>query len=346
MVRLSNLQTAGLCRELALLLHAGVSVGDGLSLLAQEESAAALRPVLENMAHYTDEGGSLAGAMREAACFPGYVCGLVEVGERSGRTEEALQALAGYYDGREQMDRRIRAALLYPSVLMLVMLVVIVVLLSRVLPVFNDVYASLGGELTGLAGGLLTLGMGLDAAMPVLCVILAVVVITLGVFSVSGGFRQKVLGFWQKRWGDRGIARRLSDARFAQALSMGMRSGLPMEESLDLAQGLLEEVPAASARCRACRSLLEEGCDLAQALRQTQVLPASACRMLALGVRSGSADSVMEEISRRLAREADQALEDRAAQIEPAMVLVCSLMVGAILLSVMLPLMNIMSAIG
>lgn len=221
MVRLSNLQTAGLCRELALLLHAGVSVGDGLSLLAQEESAAALRPVLENMAHYTDEGGPLAGAMREAACFPGYVCGLVEVGERSGRTEEALQALAGYYDGREQMDRRIRAALLYPSVLMLVMLVVIVVLLSRVLPVFNDVYASLGGELTGLAGGLLTLGMGLDAAMPVLCVILAVVVITLGVFSVSGGFRQKVLGFWQKRWGDRGIARRLSDARFARLFPWG-----------------------------------------------------------------------------------------------------------------------------
>ena len=134
MMRLSNLQTAGLCRELALLLHAGVSVGDGLSLLAQEESAAALQPVLENMARYTDEGGSLAGAMREAACFPGYVCGLVEVGERSGRTEEALQALAGYYDAREQMDRRIRAALLYPSVLMLVMLVVIVVLLSRVLP--------------------------------------------------------------------------------------------------------------------------------------------------------------------------------------------------------------------
>ena len=79
MMRLSNLQTAGLCRELALLLHAGVSVGDGLSLLAQEESAAALQPVLENMARYTDEGGSLAGAMREAACFPGYVCGLVEV---------------------------------------------------------------------------------------------------------------------------------------------------------------------------------------------------------------------------------------------------------------------------
>ena len=285
MMRLSNLQTAGLCRELALLLHAGVSVGDGLSLLAQEESAAALQPVLENMARYTDEGGSLAGAMREAACFPGYVCGLVEVGERSGRTEEALQALAGYYDAREQMDRRIRAALLYPSVLMLVMLVVIVVLLSRVLPVFNDVYASLGGELTGLAGGLLTLGLGLDAAMPVLCAVLAIVVVVLGAFSVSGGFRQKVLRIWQKRWGDRGIARRLSDARFAQALSMGMRSGLPMEESLDLAQGLLEEVPAASARCRACRSLLEEGCDLAQALRQTQVLPASACRMLALGVR-------------------------------------------------------------
>lgn len=346
MMRLSNLQTAGICRELALLLHAGVSVGDGLSLLAQEESAGPLRPALEKMAHYTDEGGPLAGAMREAGCFPDYVSGLTEVGERSGRIEEALKALAGYYDTREQMDRRIRAALLYPSVLMMVMLVVIVVLLSRVLPVFNDVYASLGGELTGLAGGLLTLGLGLDAAMPVLCVILAAVVIILGIFSVSGGFRQKVLGFWQKHWGDRGIARRLADARFAQALSMGMHSGLPLEESLDLAQGLLRETPAAAARCRACQAYLEEGCDLVEALRKTQVLPASASRMLALGMRSGSADSVMEEIARRLAQEAEQALEDRAAQIEPAMVLVCSLLVGVILLSVMLPLMHIMSAIG
>ena len=76
------------------------------------------------------------------------------------------------------------------------------------------------------------------------------------------------------------------------------------------------------------------------------MLPASICRLLILGVRSGTSDAVMEDISRRLSSEANQALEKKVAQVEPTLVLVTSLLVGAILLSVMLPLMNIMAAIG
>ena len=85
---------------------------------------------------------------------------------------------------------------------------------------------------------------------------------------------------------------------------------------------------------------------LADALRDTGTLPAASCRLLALGLRSGSGDTVMEEIARRLSEEADEALERRVAQVEPALVLVTSLLVGAILLAVMLPLMHIMTAIG
>ena len=155
-----------------------------------------------------------------------------------------------------------------------------------------------------------------------------------------------MLGLWRRRWGDRGISRKLMDARFAQALAMGLSSGLPLEDALDLAGGLLEEVPEAARRCRDCRRRLEEGAELAAAMRESGVLPASACRLLALGARSGAGDTVMEEISVRLSREAAQALEERTAQVEPAMVLVCSVLVGAVLLSVMLPLMDIMAAIG
>lgn len=230
------LETASLCRELALLLHAGVRAGDGLALLAEEEPEAQRRKQLEEMARQVDDGASLGEALAGQGLFPAYVTGLVTVGERSGRTEEALNALSVYYEQRDQLDRQVRSALLYPSVLLVLMLVVIVVLLAKVLPVFDQVYASLGGELTGVAGGLLTLGRALDAAMPVLCAV--------------------------------------------------------------------------------------------------------------LGVRGGTADTVMEEIARRLAREGNDALSRKVAQVEPALVLVTSLLVGAILLSVMLPLMNIMAAIG
>ena len=344
--RLTKLETASLCRELALLLHAGVGAGDGLALLAEEEADGPLRTLLAVMAERVDGGAPLPEAMEEAGCFPAYVTGLLKAGERTGRTEEALDALARYYEERERVDQRLRSALAYPAVLLLLMLVVIVVLLAKVLPVFNDVYASLGGRLTGVAGGLLRLGRLLDSALPALCVLLALAAAFVAVFSLSAAVREKVLAAWRKRWGDRGVSRKRNDAHFAQALAMGMGSGLEVEESLDLAAELLKDVPAAAERCGACRARLEAGEGLAEALRNTEMLPAAACRLLALGLRGGTGDKVMAEIARRSAEEADLALERKLAKVEPALVLGTSLLVGAILLSVMLPLMDIMTAIG
>ena len=90
----------------------------------------------------------------------------------------------------------------------------------------------------------------------------------------------------------------------------------------------------------------EEEVSLAQAMRASALLPASACRLLELGQRSGSADMAMEKIARDLADDSDAAIEELVSRVEPALVLVCSVLVGLILLSVMLPLMHIMSAIG
>lgn len=344
--KLTNDEISSICMELSLLLHAGVSVADGLSLLSQQSATAGQKALFKTLADQVDGGSSLSQALRESKQFPAYVSGLLEVGERSGRLEEALSSLSGYYNDRARLDRRVKNALLYPAILLLLMLVVIVVLLSQVLPVFNDVYASLGGRLTGLAGGLLTLGRWLDAAMPYLCVLLAVVVVFLVAFALGGSVREGLLSWWRRRNGDKGLTRQMADARFAQAMAMGLRSGLPLEEAITLAGSLQGDIPAAKARCKACLERLEQGGDLADTLRETGILPASACRLLALGQRSGTGDTVMEEVARRLTEESEFALEEAVGRVEPALVLCTSLLVGVILLSVMLPLMHIMTAIG
>ena len=91
---------------------------------------------------------------------------------------------------------------------------------------------------------------------------------------------------------------------------------------------------------------MEQNGDLAAALRETEMLPAAACRLLAPGVRGGTGDAAMGEIARRLSEEAENALARKTGRVEPALVLGTSLLVGAILLSVMLPLTHIMTAIG
>ena len=342
---MSHGELSSLCLELSMLFHSGVGTGDALTLLA-EESDPAYQAMLAAMADQVDFGSTLSAAMRETGRFPAYVCGLVEVGERAGRTEEALSALARYYERRARLDRRIKSALLYPAVMLLLMLVVIGVLLMKVLPIFDDVYASLGGRLTGVAGGLLTLGRWLDGAMPVLWVLMAAVTVFLAAFAALPSFREKLTALWRGSRGDKGVARRMNDARLAQALSMGMASGMPVEEALELASGLLDDVPQTKARCLDCRARLEQGERLSAAMQGSQLLPARACRLLELGQRSGTGDAAMEKIADDLSEESEAALEEKVSRVEPALVLVCSILVGLILLSVMLPLMHIMSAIG
>ncbi len=338
---LSYGEIAEVSLELSLLLHAGVGTGDALYLLAEDSPR---KKLLSAMAGEVDGGATLASAMRGSAAFPTYACGLVEVGEQTGRTEEALAALSGYYEDRVRMDRRVRSALLYPAVMLVLMLAVIGVLLVKVLPIFDDVYASLGSRLTGVAAGLLTMGQWLEQVLPVFWVVLAALALLGFLFTAVGPLRRGLTSFWQRGHGDRGISRKLNNARLAQAMAMGMASGLPLEEALGLSAGLVEG--GAKRRCEDCRRRLEGGEALSAALKASGLLPANQSRLLELGQRSGAGDASMEKIARDLSEEGEAALDAAVSRVEPALVLLCSVLVGLILLSVMLPLMHIMAAIG
>ena len=338
-------EIAGLCRPLALLLHAGIGTADGVFLLAEEETKE-MRPLLKELGVKMDEGMTLSEAMKESGAFPSCVTGMVYMGEQTGRLEEVLASLAQFYEQRSRSNRQIRQALAYPAMILALMIVVISVLLIKVLPVFDEVYASLGSRLTGVAAGLLHLGQLLDTAMPVLLGVLAVVALAALLYTYYAPIKEKVNAWWTARFGDRGTSRKFNNAHFARALAMGLGSALPLEDAVEQAGVLLSDVPGAAARCRACAEALRDGTSLADAMKNSGFLPPAESRMLAVGLRQGSGDQVMAEIADRLMDNANEHLEQSAAKVEPAMVLVASVLVGVILLSVMLPLMNIMAAIG
>lgn len=342
---LSHQETAWFCRSLALLIQAGIGLGDGIFLMAEEEEGQS-QNFLNQLGSRLDQGLQLSETLEESGVFPGYVIGMVQVGERTGRMEQSLMSLAAYYEDRCRINRMMRSALAYPSMILLLMLAVIAVLLIKVLPVFDQVYVSLGSRLTGVAAGLLHLGQFLEAVLPVLLGLLTLGAVLVLLFSCWSAFREGVLSVWRRRFGDRGVSGKFNNAQFARALAMGLSSGLPLEESVDLAQMLLADIPDADSRCRKCAGLLKEGASLADALGNSGFLPAASCRMLTVGLRGGNGDQVMTQIADRLMEDAGQALEDGVSRVEPAMVLIASLLVGVILLSVMLPLTNIMSSIG
>ena len=342
---LTDMQIAHVCRGLALQLHAGIPLADGFHLLA-EDSQGNLAKLLRQMGRGLDRGEELPQVLEAAKCFPEYVQGMVRVGQYTGKLEQTLGSLADFYDRRDRQKRQIKNALSYPCMVLVLMLVVVAVLLIKVLPVFDGVYASLGSRLTGIAAGLLYLGQLLERFMPVLLGVLALGGIFAILYWKVEPVRQWIHNGYQNRFGDRGIGRKFNNARFAEALAMGLSSGLTLEESMELAENLLKGIPGAVLRCCLCARRLGEGADLPEAMKEAQLLPPGESRMLAVGLRAGTGDRVMEGIAQRLSEQAEDALEDAVSGIEPAMVLAASLLVGLILLSVMLPLMNIMSAIG
>lgn len=345
-VKIGEETISRICMSLSLMLHSGVSAADGLTLMAEDEPEEAVRGLLKDMALESDYGTPLSEVFRKSECFPDYTASMLQVGETSGRTEESLLALSDYYDGRVALAKRLRSALLYPAILLVIMLAVIVVLLVYVLPIFNDVYAQLGSSLTGVAGGLLALGETLGKLMPVLCVVLGLIVLCVALFALSDKLRAKLLAFWRRRFGDRGISGALNTARFASALSMGLHSGLDVEQAIEVSAKILKEVPAAEARCNECLNMLQDGKSLAAAMGESGLLPKADCRLLDVGMRSGAGDLAIERIATRLSDESNEAIENRVGRIEPALVIITSVLVGLILLSVMMPLMNIMTMIG
>ncbi len=340
---LTNEEISDFALALEHLIHSGISAADALTLIKEDEQSPKLKTLFEKMAQKADNGTPLSEAIRQSEAFPTYFAALTEVGESSGRIEQTLHSLADYYSKRDQMEKRLRASLLYPTVLLLVLLAVMGVLLIWVLPLFNEVYLHLGSELSGAAGLLLAFGKGLRKALPIIS---AVLLLTLTAFIIPF-IRNKGFAVWNKMFGDCGAKRKVHSARFVHAISMAVSSGMNYEEALTLACGLSSgEAAAFKLRCQDCLEAVSSGKELSAALLETGFISKSQQRLLNVGRRSGKEEAVLEQVTAHLTEEAENALNRRAALFEPAMVAVACVLIAAVLFSVMLPLIQIMNAIG
>lgn len=340
----SNMELSSFCGQLALILKSGISSLEGLTIMLEDAASPEEKEILEALLEKMQETGSFYQSLDSIKLYPSYMLHMVEIGEETGTLDEVMQALQNHYEREEAISKSIRNSITYPMIMTGMMAVVVVVLLVKVMPIFNQVFIQLGTEMTGFSRMLMNVGNAINRyslAFVILLVIIAVLIFY-GTRTDSGRNMFRTIGYKLKL--TRAVYEEIAVCRFASGMALTLSSGLNPERSMELVNSLNDD-PVFQKKIDRCQSQVNEGNDISQALFASGMFTGVYARMVSIGSKTGTMDQVMEQVAALYQEDIDNRMNNILAVLEPTLVILLSLIVGVILLSVMLPLMGIMSSI-
>lgn len=342
---LSNAEIASFCNQAAMLLSAGITPSESMNILLHDTKADGGREIIEAILSVCVKGVPLHHGLKAAGVFPAYVIRMIAIGEESGSLDVVMQSLADYYDREESVLSNIRDAVTYPFIMLCMMLMVIFVLISRVLPIFKQVFIQLGSDMTGIGGHLMNLGESLNRYSILLVVILVIIAVLYFFFTRTNFGRELFNKAMLKLPFTKGLYEKVASGRFASGMALTLGSGMDTFTSLHMVSQMVGN-KTMERRIQYCQTALENGAGLTDALVDSGIFSNLYSRMLSVGFRTGTVDIVMQKIADNYEKETNRRLNALISIVEPTLVIILSIVVGFILLSVILPLMGIMSSIG
>lgn len=341
--KLTEAEVSSFCEQLGYMVRAGISLEEGLLLLLEEEKNALGRRILAALLDDVSRGEPLAAAVAATGAFPPYMAHMVAVGEAAGRLEEVLDSLQDYYERQAELMRSVRSALTYPLVMIAMMAAVMLVIVVRVLPVFAEVLRRMGSDMSGVVQWLIRVGAMVNDSAALLLGILAALLLLYAALRTSSWGRAAMRALVQRLFP--GTARAVYAGRYAAAMALMLGSGMNVEEAARMAAELMDQGPLQQ-RATALQRAMAQGGSFAEGVVATGLYPGMYGKMVSVGFRTGTLETVMRRIATHYGQEADRRICAMAAALEPTLVAVLCLVVGLVLLSVMLPLMGVMTAIG
>lgn len=340
----SNAEVSAFCDQVALILKSGISVVEGITIMLEDSDSNDERKILDSILEGLRETGSFTLALDKTGVFPKHMINMVEIGEETGKLDDVMASLALQYEREDALNKNIRNTITYPLIMAGMMIVVIIVLLVKVMPVFNQVFIQLGSEMTGLSKGLMSIGTAISSYSVALVILLALIIICILLAAKTKGGRAAAINIAYKFKSSRQLLENIAACRFAGAMALTLTSGLHPERSMELVNALNSD-PHFQKKLDACKDSIASGTDIAYALRETGIFSGIYSRMASVGQKTGSMDKTMERIADLYQNEIDDRTNNILAVLEPALVIALSVIVGIILLSVMFPLLGIMSAL-
>lgn len=328
-------------RQLATMIDAGLPLVQSLDILSMQQENKTFKEVINNTKESVEGGSTFAGALgKHPKTFDDLYVNLVVAGEEGGILDNVLNRLAIYIEKAESLKKKIKSALVYPSTIVCVAVIVVVVLMIFVIPVFADMFRSMGQTLPLPTLIVLAMSNMMKKYFLLFIVALVVLIFLFKRYYATEKGKLAIDNLILKLPVFGPLFRKVAVARFSRTLSTLITSGVPILDGLTITSRTAGNKLIEYAIIKA-RTSISEGETIAEPLARSEIFPPMVTQMIAVGESTGSLDSMLSKIADFYEEEVDVAVATLTSLLEPLLMVFLGVTVGGVVIAMYMPIFKI-----
>ncbi len=343
--KVSASELSGFCRQFSIMIGSGTSIGESLMLLTQQAHSGYFKRVLKQVDEDVKAGKLLSEAMaRHRHAFPDFFRSMVRIGEASGAIESVLNSLADYLETESKLRAKMRAALTYPTVLILMAVGIVVLMVAYVIPTFRTALAAMHVEMPALTENLYECGQWLRANW---WIFLSAVFAAVGAWALflrwkKGRYIWDAIKFRMPIAGK--IVRNNVAARFCRAFSLLVGGGMDIVAAMEETGRVFGNAYARGQFSRAADDV-RRGMALSAALQRYGLFPAELLQMISVGERTGELDGILKRSCSYFENRVERSILTVTSLLQPIILCLIGAAVGVLFYAVYSPMLQVMNSL-
>jgi type IV pilus assembly protein PilC len=333
-------------RQFATMIDAGLPLVQCLDILAEQQPNKFFQAALRTIKSDVEQGSTFADALgKHPRIYNDLYVNLVAAGEVGGILDTILNRLAVYLEKADALARKVKGAMVYPVSVLVVAIGVVVLLLVKVIPVFQKMFTEFGGTLPGPTQMVINVSEFLQAWIVYILVVLGgALVAFFQARKRSRAFHYRTDAIFLKMPVFGSLLRKVATARFSRTLGTMISSGVPILDALDIVARTAGNL-VVEAAIQKTRTAISQGKTIAEPLGESKVFPSMVVQMVAVGEQTGAMDAMLQKIADFYDDEVDAAVSALTQLLEPVMLVFLGGTVGTILIAMYLPIFKIADAV-
>jgi type IV pilus assembly protein PilC len=333
-------------RQFATMIDAGLPLVQCLEILAGQQAHIGFKKILYEIKADVESGSNFADSLRRhPKVFDTLFTSLVQAGEIGGILDTIFQRIAAYLEKADRLKKKVKGAMTYPGIIMMVAIIVVTVLLVVVIPVFENMFKEFGGELPPLTQMVITFSKNSKTFLPVAAILIVVLVVAFkAVYATPKGrlffdtafLKMPVIG---------PLIRKVAVARFTRTLATMISSGVPILDGLDIVSRTAGNKVIENAILKT-KQRISEGKTISEPLMETGVFPNMVCQMIAVGEATGAMDAMLAKIADFYDEEVDVAVDALTSLMEPTLMVFLGVVIGGLVIAMYLPVFKLAGSIS